>query len=189
MEMTQTDTAASAPPLVLFEAEATAGGKYDSWQDTTGEQYHFPNQYRKRVNSGRRFVYYRGMRRTAGGRGRAEYFGHGRIGSVWLDESSAHQPRKSRWAWFCSILDYVEFPRPVAAKQNGKYIEDIAHSRGWQVGVRLLMEDAYHEILGLAGLPAHPQPPSHPATTVALRASKASYTSTTQSLRPLVRHH
>ncbi len=77
---------AALPPLVLVQADATVGGEYDDWNDLTGEQYRFPNQYRNRVISGRRFIYYRGVRRQGGGRGQAEYFGHGRIGAVWLDE-------------------------------------------------------------------------------------------------------
>lgn len=36
-------------PLVLVQAEATIDGEYDDWNDLTGEQYHFPNQYRNRV--------------------------------------------------------------------------------------------------------------------------------------------
>jgi hypothetical protein len=65
------DSAAGAAlsPLVLFEAEATAGGDYDDWNDLTGEQYHYPNQYRNRVVEGRRFIYYRGVRRRGGARG------------------------------------------------------------------------------------------------------------------------
>ena len=72
-------------PLVLVENEATYGGKYDHWQDLTGVAYHFPNQYKGRVLPGREFVYYRGVRRKGGGRGVAEYFGTGIIGSVWSD--------------------------------------------------------------------------------------------------------
>jgi hypothetical protein len=97
-------------------------------------------------------VYYRGVRRAAGRRGPAEYFGHGRIGNVWRDESSISQSQKSKWAWFCSITDYVEFLRPVAAKSAGAYYEQISHSRGWQVGVRLIADDTYANILGAAGV-------------------------------------
>jgi hypothetical protein len=147
------------PPLVLFEAEVTAGGAYDNWQDMTGEQYHFPNQYRNRVVHDRRFVYYRGVRRAGGARGRAEYFGHGRIGEVWFDESSLSQPRKAKWAWFCSIDDYVEFPSPVAANQQGKYFETITHARAWQVGVRLISEETYAAIITAAGVTQSPLAP------------------------------
>ena len=73
-------------PIVLVENEVTIGGEHDDWRDETGNQYHFPNQYRGRVQEGRRFVYYRGVRREAG-RGPAEYFGCGRIGTVWRDEA------------------------------------------------------------------------------------------------------
>jgi hypothetical protein len=47
--------------LVLVENEVTAGGRYDHWQDVTGERYQFPNQYRGKVTTGRPFIYYRGI--------------------------------------------------------------------------------------------------------------------------------
>lgn len=141
----------SLAPIVLVEAEATLGGAYDGWEDVTGERYHFPNQYKNRVLPGRRFVYYRGVRRAGGRRGVAEYFGFGRIGTVWRDESSVLQPRKARWAWYCSIDDYVEFTSPVASRLGVGYYEAITHSRGWQVGVRPISDSAYSEIILAAG--------------------------------------
>jgi hypothetical protein len=39
-------------PIVLVENDVTIGGAYDAWMDKTGEQYHFPNQYRNRVQEG-----------------------------------------------------------------------------------------------------------------------------------------
>ena len=59
-------------PLVLVENEVTAGGRYDHWQDVTGERYQFPNQYRNKVITDRPFIYYRGVRRADGSRGRAD---------------------------------------------------------------------------------------------------------------------
>jgi hypothetical protein len=187
---------AALSPLVLFEAEATVGGEYDDWNDLTGEQYHFPNQYRNRVVPGRRFIYYRGVRRQGGRRGQAEYFGHGRIGTVWLDEATINLARKADRAWFCSVEDYVEFPRPLAASQDGRYFENITHARGWQVGVRLITETTYREILAAGGSVEPPVTPQAAAVSVVvtlqqstnlLRARRASARRTANSSRPVHR--
>lgn len=163
---------AAISPLVLVQAEATVDGEYDDWDDLTGEQYHFPNQYRNRVVPGRRFVYYRGVRRQGGRRGQAEYFGHGRIGTVWLDEATANQPRKTDRAWLCSIEDYVEFPAPIAASQQGRHFENITHARDWQVGVRPITEATYQDILATAGLvQAALAPPVVPAIVALQQAT------------------
>ena len=45
--------------LVLVENEVTYGGQYDHWQGLIGVSYRFPNQYRNKISSGRRFIYYR----------------------------------------------------------------------------------------------------------------------------------
>lgn len=139
-------------PLVLVENEATTGGQYDHWQDTTGEQYHYPNQYRNRVVSGRRFVYYRGVRRADGQRGQPEYFGTGRIGDVWRDEAIAETVPKRRWRWYCAIQDFLPFPDPVPAKISGKYFEQISHPRDWGTGVREIDNSILAQILAVAGL-------------------------------------
>ncbi len=55
--------------FVLVRNERTATEVYDHWKDVTGEQYHFPNQYKNRVEAGTPFVYYRGTRRVGGRRG------------------------------------------------------------------------------------------------------------------------
>ena len=52
--------------LVLMQAEATKDGKYDHWEDTTGEQYHYPNKYRNLVQSGKSFIYYKTRLRKGG---------------------------------------------------------------------------------------------------------------------------
>jgi hypothetical protein len=73
-------------PIVLVQNSVMANPGYD-WKDLEGEQYHFPNQYKNRCTSGTPFVYYRGTRRADGKRAIPEYFGSGRIGEVWRDES------------------------------------------------------------------------------------------------------
>lgn len=99
--------------LVLVENEITVGGEYDFWADDTGARYQYPNQYRNLVRPGLPFVYYRGIRRSGGKRGTAEYFGTGFVGKVWLDpEQSADTPARKRH-WYCAIENYVSFPVPV----------------------------------------------------------------------------
>ena len=56
-------------PLVLVENEVTLDGRYDFWADETGVRYQYPNQYRNKVQTGRPFVYYRGVRRAGRKRG------------------------------------------------------------------------------------------------------------------------
>ncbi len=137
--------------LVLVQNERTATEMYEHWRDVTGEQYHFPNQYKNRVVAGTPFVYYRGTRRVGGRRGTPEYFGCGVIGEVWRDEDIPGSEPKRSWAWFCQIDDYVPFRVPVPAKIDNEFIERIPQNF-WGVGVRMLPSDTYDRILGLAGL-------------------------------------
>lgn len=140
--------------LVLVENEVTYEGKYDHWLDSTGESYQFPNQYRKKIQRGTRFVYYRGVRRASGPRAAAEYFGVGRIGTVWRDPSIPVDAPKSQWRWFCSIDDFEPFPRAVPSRLDGAYLESISNTLGWRTGVRGITDETYDRILQLAGLPA-----------------------------------
>ena len=133
-------------PLVLVENERTAGGRYDHWQDATGERYQFPNQYRNRFTPGRRFVYYRGARRADGSRATPEYFGHGTIGDVFLDPDTDQSHPKARWKWYCEIADYEPFRKPVPFKDGDEYIEQIEQNQ-WGVAVRELPAGAYDLIL------------------------------------------
>src|SRR3954447_13152052 len=112
-------------PLVLVQNPVKVNADYD-WKDIEGERYHFPNQYKNRCVSGTAFVYYRGTRRADGKRGDPEYFGYGRIGEVWRDESIPESTPKKDWAWYCTIEDYVPFTAPVPSKLDGKFIEQIA---------------------------------------------------------------
>jgi hypothetical protein len=139
------------PPVVLVENEATLGGAYDHWADQTGEVYHFPNQYRGRMIEGRRFVYYRGVRREGNRRGTAEYFGCGRIGSMWRDDSQPRDTPRNRWRWFSAIEEYTPFAVPVIALQGERYLETVTNPRDWGIGVRPISEEVYREILTLAG--------------------------------------
>jgi hypothetical protein len=138
-------------PLVLVQNERTATEEYEHWKDVTGEQYHFPNQYKNRIVAGTPFVYYRGTRRAGGGRGTPEYFGCGMIGNVWRDDEFPESKPKRNWAWFCEINDYLPFKVPVSAKIGDEFIEKVPRNF-WGVGVRELPADAHERILVFAGL-------------------------------------
>ena len=111
-------------PIVLVSNEANANDKFN-WQDITGVQYHYPNGYRNMIRPGERFIYYRGMRRADGRRVPAEYFGCGTIGDIRRDASIPDTTPKGRWAWYCTILDYLPFTPPIPAKINGTLSETI----------------------------------------------------------------
>ncbi len=156
----------SNEPIILVENETTAGGRYDSWKDVTGERYHFPNQYRNKISPGIFFIYYRGTRRANGPRGTPEYFGYGRIGDVWADPDADPKIPKRLLKWFCSIDEYMAFPKPVPFKSMNRTIEDIPKNL-WGVGVRSISWDTYKHILKLANIRADQLPsannPSEPS--------------------------
>jgi hypothetical protein len=137
-------------PLVLVQNEVTVDPKHE-WKDVLGQQYHFPNQYRRRVVPGTALIYYRGVRRANKKRGQPEYFGSGVIGDVWPDSSRSGATSKRDWAWYSSIEDFMPFPDPVPAKLNGKHFEHIP-SNFWQNGVRFITDEVYRAILNAAGL-------------------------------------
>lgn len=138
-------------PIILVENELTAGGLYDHWKDATGERYQYPNRYKNKVLPGRRFVYYRGSRRSDGSRAMPEYFGHGRIASTRLDPENDTTAKKENWKWLCDIGEYWEFPRPVPFKIDDVPFEDI-YPNQWGVAVREITDDAYESILKHSGL-------------------------------------
>jgi hypothetical protein len=139
--------------LILVENETTYGGEFDYWQDQTGVTYHYPNLYRGKVVPGKRFLYYRGVRRKNNKQGNAEYFGYGKIGDVWRDESIPISEKKSKWHWFCSIDGYTPFPNPVLSKKkDNTYYENISNALGWRNGVREVSDRTFNEILLAAGI-------------------------------------
>jgi hypothetical protein len=148
-------------PIVLVSNEANANDKFN-WQDITGVQYHYPNGYRNLVRPGERFIYYPGMRRADGRRAPAEYFGCGTIGDIRRDASIPETAPKGRWAWYCTILDYLPFSPAVPAKINEEFFETIP-SNAWRNGVRALDEATYQQIVAAAGLQI--EPPTRPVPT------------------------
>lgn len=131
------------PAIVLVQNEATIGGEYDHWQDVTGEQYEYPNAYKNLVRPGRRFVYYRGVRRANGRRGQAEYFGCGIIGECWR-----HAGHGRDTTWRCTIEEYRPFPQPVPAIHEGRYVEPVSRPLEFR-NPRRLDDQTYRTILRL----------------------------------------
>ena len=127
-------------PLVFAENEATASGI--SYNDRTGISYQYPGRYRRIVQSGERFVYYRG-RRTRDGRTLPQvYFGSGVVGDTIRDPNQPH-------LFTCEILDYCAFPVPVPFKNTRQeYLETGADRRGYfQPGVRVISEQDFRRII------------------------------------------
>jgi hypothetical protein len=138
--------------LILVENEVTFNREYDHWEDLTGLSYQFPNQYKNKFLPGKRFIYYRGVRRSNNKRGQAEYFGTGKIASIWRDPSVPLDTPKAKWKWYCSIDEYIPFLNPVPIQAEGVYFEKISTSLGWRTGVREIHEDVYFQIISLGGI-------------------------------------
>jgi hypothetical protein len=130
-------------PLVFAENEESESGI--TYQDRTGISYQFPKMYRRIIQPGERFVYYRGRRKRGGGRALQVYFGVGLVGNIAPDPN--HPGRL-----ICDVLDYQSFPAALAFKDiNGRYFERGAERRGYfQRGVRAISEDDLRRILEAA---------------------------------------
>ena len=61
-------------PLVLVHNDVVANPAH-VWNDVEGVRYHYPSKYQGKIKMGEPFVYYRGVHRTEGKRGPAEYVG------------------------------------------------------------------------------------------------------------------
>jgi hypothetical protein len=127
-------------PLVFAESEVTAAGI--AYADRTGISYQYPRRYRRAIQPGERFVYYKGRRKHDGSRAPQVYFGAGVVG-----ESKADPGQTDRFV--CEILDYRAFPVPVPFKDaGGQYLESGGHRRGYfQPGVRTISDQDLGRIL------------------------------------------
>jgi uncharacterized protein DUF3883 len=118
----------------------------NAWNDVEGVHYHYPSKYQGKIKTGGPFVYYRGVHRTEGKRGPAEYVGTGRIGDIWADPEPRNDRRK---AYYCGIDDYRRFAVPVPAKIGGVTLEQIPANL-WRDGVRMIDPEVFNRILNLA---------------------------------------
>jgi hypothetical protein len=140
-------------PLVFTENEATESGI--SYLDHTGISYQYPGRYRKIIQTGERFIYYKGRKKRQGGRAPQVYFGAGIVGATLRDTSQANR-------FTCAILDYKPFPNSVSFKDGkGEYFERGASRRGYfQPGVRIIAERDFERILDAAETEARADDPN-----------------------------
>lgn len=153
-------------PLVLVHNDVVRNPAH-AWDDVEGVRYHYPAKYQSKVLTGEPFIYYRGVLRSDGSRGPAQYVGSGRIGAVWADPD---RPTGAKKAWYCAIEDYQRFGQAVPAKIDDVLLETIPQNF-WRDGVRTLDPAVYQRIMGLAAA----QPPlitaAPPPTGVIISAS------------------
>ncbi|MGK5681650.1 protein NO VEIN domain-containing protein [Actinoplanes sp. URMC 104] len=150
-------------PIRLTVNEASLSGS--SYDDVVGKQYEFPGIYRRIIQPGRRFVYYRGRRAKGGGSRPPVYLGAGRIGAVRTSPTSTGR-------YVCDIVDYEPFAEPVFFKNAaGNYYEP-ATGGGfyWQNGVKEIPEAAYERILAAARSDASEKPVGVGARPLARRS-------------------
>jgi hypothetical protein len=147
-------------PLILTENEATESGI--TYEDRTGVSYQYPIMYRRAVQPGERFIYYRGRGRKDGRRGLQVYFGTGVIGDIVSDP--AIPGRLS-----CRILDYRAFAAPVPFKNSPDgYLERAGTRSGYfQRGVRTIASEEFSSILAAANAVAETIAPNFVPNTVA----------------------
>jgi hypothetical protein len=81
-----------------------------------------------------------------------EYFGYGHIGECWVDPDTDTAQPKNKWNWYCSISDYLPFPKPVLAKLDDGYIEDVKAKNHFRVAVREIDDATFDIILEKAQL-------------------------------------
>jgi len=129
-------------PLVLATGAPTASGH--SYADEPGVRHVYPQVYRRLMQPGARFVYYRGRRATALGVPGPGYFGCGVLGS-------SHDAPDGQLV--SEILDCVEFTALVGVRNSdGRYFEEAAdrNPNYWRRGVRHVEEHVFDEILSAA---------------------------------------
>jgi len=133
-------------PVVLSQRtwHADADPKY---LDREGVIYHYPRQYRGRINDFDRFIYYRPAMGALEGE-RSTYIGHGVLATSFEDWARPNH-------WFVDVAWYEPFERPVALRQNGLFVEtESPTSPQFQSAARQIRETAYFRILMLAGVSA-----------------------------------
>jgi len=131
-------------PVVLSQRTWHDDPKY---LDREGVIYHYPPQYRTRVNPYDRFIYYR----PAGGAApheRSTYIGHGLLGNPFPDP---HRPG----FWFVDIAWYEPFKNvvPLTHGDVAYETEDVKRPQ-FQSAVRPIRETAYFRILAAGGVSA-----------------------------------
>ena len=143
--------------LVLAMNEASEADI--TYEDVPFVSYEYPTRYRKRIQEGTRFVYYRGRRRAGGGRQPQVYLGAGGIGAI----SPSRNPNRL----VCEVLDGERFPEPVPFKdEKGNYLEPGGSRSGYyQQGVRKIPEGVFTAIIARGAAARTGLPPSSRPST------------------------
>ena len=131
-------------PLVFTQNDVSVADI--DYADVLGKVYDYPARYRKLIQPGEQFVYYRGRRRADGSSQTPSYLGCGTVRTV-TEGGERFQ---------CTIEDYQEFRHPVLFKVGDTYREPEANQRTavgfyFQVGVRPIDQHAFDKIVA-AGL-------------------------------------
>ncbi len=131
-------------PVVLSQRTWHDDPKY---LDREGVIYHYPPQYRTRVNAYDRFIYYRPAT-GASLEQRSSYIGHGLLGNPFPD------PHREGF-WFVPIAWYELFQSVVPMMVGGVCYETEDTSRPqFQSAARSIRETAYFRILAAGGVSA-----------------------------------
>ncbi len=134
----------SAMAVVLSQRTWHGDPKY---LDREGVIYHYPRQYRGRINDFDRFIYYRPAM-GASEEERSTYIGHGVLGESFEDWARANH-------WYANIAWYEPFQQPVALRHGGLFVEtESVTSPQFQSAARAIRETAYYRILMLGGVSA-----------------------------------
>jgi hypothetical protein len=131
-------------PVVLSQRTWHGDPKY---LDREGVIYHYPRQYRSRINDFDKFVYYRPATGAAPEEA-STYIGHGVLGLSYEDWATEGH-------WFVNIGWYERFARPVPLTLDGSFVETESISKPqFQSAARPIRETAYYRILMLGGISA-----------------------------------
>lgn len=131
-------------PVVLSQRTWHGDPKY---LDREGVIYHYPRQYRGRINDFDRFVYYRPAAGAVPGEA-STYIGHGVLGVSIEDWARAGH-------WFVDVAWYEPFAKPVPLRFDDLFVEsESGASPQFQSAARQIRETAYYRILMLGGVSA-----------------------------------
>jgi predicted HNH restriction endonuclease len=119
------------------------------WEDQTGVLYHFPKKYAKYLLPGTEVIYYKGKLKNIAFRSKRlsdapHYFAKALIGKVYPDNES------DKGDLFATITEFSPFTKPVLAKIENIYLEEIPESKKvnyWRDGVRNIDSKVFNLIL------------------------------------------
>jgi hypothetical protein len=125
-------------PLILTANESSEHERH--YGNVLDVEYEYPAQYRKRIEAGEQFIYYRGTSSSEPG-----YFATGIIGAI--------RPSRTAGRIVCEVVDVSFFDEPVPLKDKvtGEYFEEVGPNRvSMRQGVRRIEAWRAAQILRLA---------------------------------------